>query len=372
MAKKTWVNVSGTWKEVKNVWNNVAGVWKENVMPKINVTGVWKICISYITQINKHANATNMSEYKYGMMTAKTDNYALIAGGIGGVSDTFTKSVNAYNKSLTRSSPTQLSVARRYGGGANAGLNMVIIGGEEQSNQNTNYADAYNNDLTKVTITNAIANAINYRGAPVGDYAVFLAGVEGTAYNSSLVRQSCTPLRYNTAAVNPKGTSNNQYAFFPLGVYGEIDVYNTSLTRLSVVAGYTYPRGSHGTATFQDLVIIAGGRSSNKNRDYVEAYNDSLTKLTNPTVLSSTANNPGSTNTENFAVFAGGYNSSNDIIDVVNSYDKSLVRKIETSLQSTRNLIEGVSVGGYALLAGGYVEGYDNTAVVEVYEEVSI
>lgn len=47
MAKKTWVNVSGVWKEVKNVWINVGGTWKQKVIPKGNITGSWKEFMQY-------------------------------------------------------------------------------------------------------------------------------------------------------------------------------------------------------------------------------------------------------------------------------------------------------------------------------------
>ncbi|MBM7577658.1 hypothetical protein [Jeotgalibacillus terrae] len=53
MAKKTWINISGTWTEVKNVWQNVGGVWKEKVLPKGNISGVWKEFMQYLVQIYK-------------------------------------------------------------------------------------------------------------------------------------------------------------------------------------------------------------------------------------------------------------------------------------------------------------------------------
>lgn len=51
MAKKTWVNVGGVWKEAKNVWLKVNGVWKSKVIPSANIAGVWKDLIQYILDI---------------------------------------------------------------------------------------------------------------------------------------------------------------------------------------------------------------------------------------------------------------------------------------------------------------------------------
>lgn len=47
MAKGTWVNVGGNWKNVKNIWVNINGVWKQKAIPKGNVAGVWKEFVQY-------------------------------------------------------------------------------------------------------------------------------------------------------------------------------------------------------------------------------------------------------------------------------------------------------------------------------------
>lgn len=48
MGKATWINIGGTWKQVKNVWQNIGGLWKQKVIPKGNINGIWKEFISYI------------------------------------------------------------------------------------------------------------------------------------------------------------------------------------------------------------------------------------------------------------------------------------------------------------------------------------
>lgn len=47
MAKQTWVNVGGIWKQVKDVWLKENGEWKNEVVPKGKVGGSWKEFITY-------------------------------------------------------------------------------------------------------------------------------------------------------------------------------------------------------------------------------------------------------------------------------------------------------------------------------------
>ncbi len=47
MAKKTWINVDGENKDVKNCWENINGTWIPKVVPKLNISDIWKECMSY-------------------------------------------------------------------------------------------------------------------------------------------------------------------------------------------------------------------------------------------------------------------------------------------------------------------------------------
>lgn len=47
MAKQTWVNVGGIWKQVKDVWLKENGEWKNEVVPKGKVGSSWKEFITY-------------------------------------------------------------------------------------------------------------------------------------------------------------------------------------------------------------------------------------------------------------------------------------------------------------------------------------
>ena len=47
MAKATWVNVGGVWKNCTAVWRNTGGVWASGGTPWRNISSVWKDCFAY-------------------------------------------------------------------------------------------------------------------------------------------------------------------------------------------------------------------------------------------------------------------------------------------------------------------------------------
>ncbi|KIL79605.1 hypothetical protein [Bacillus badius] len=53
MAKKTWVNIGGTYRDVKTAWVNMGGIWKKFI-PKGNIAGVWKEFIQYALKIYEY------------------------------------------------------------------------------------------------------------------------------------------------------------------------------------------------------------------------------------------------------------------------------------------------------------------------------
>jgi hypothetical protein len=72
MTKKTWVNVGGTWKNVKNIWLNVGGVWIQKVIPKVNIGGIWKEFIQYLYTLYKNGVETVIFSKGYSMTGGTT------------------------------------------------------------------------------------------------------------------------------------------------------------------------------------------------------------------------------------------------------------------------------------------------------------
>lgn len=155
--------------------------------------------------------------------------YALFGGGNSGSHQsgwTNSSVVYAFNSSLTRSTPTALSVARYYLSATTVGDYALFGGGYVYNSADSAVVDAYNTSLTRSTPT-ALSKARRALAATsVGTYALFGGGitasgsieVSGTnsavvdAYDISLTRT--TPTALNTARQFLAATSIGNYALF--------------------------------------------------------------------------------------------------------------------------------------------------------------
>lgn len=107
-------------------------------------------------------------------------NYALFGGGNTSTSMSstsgITSSVNAYNKSLTRSSPTSLSVARVSLAATTLGDYALFEGGTNNGSAGVASAEVYDTSLTRTTVSASVDGSYNHAGTTIGDYALFGAG----------------------------------------------------------------------------------------------------------------------------------------------------------------------------------------------------
>lgn len=311
---------------------------------------------------------------------ASVGSYALFAGGRWSTS-TENDAVDAYNASLTRSTPTELSEARYELAGASVGNFALFAGGATYSTASgermLDTVDAYNSSLTRSTPTALSMKRFRFAGASVGGYALFAGGEEEIigagglatsrrsdtvdAYNGSLTRS--TPTALSQARERLAGASVGNYAVFAGGGEGAndfntVDAYNASLTRttpteLSVARSYL------AGASVGNFALFAGGG------DTVDAYNASLTRNT-PTALSQSRLSPaGASIGSDYALFAGGKNNSSSQADpyaAVDAYDTSLTRSILPELDSADSGMASASVGSYALFGGGYYIMHDINA----------
>ncbi|MEI6296292.1 MAG: hypothetical protein WCO84_01425 [bacterium] len=239
---------------------------------------------------------------------AMVGDYALVTG------NTSASTVNTYNLSLTRGIATDLQLPMLRGGATNVG-NYALFGGGYYSGQNWNLMNSYNTSLTKgsPTALSVARNALT--GGTIGNYALFAGGrsPESTvdAYDSSLTRSTPTALsasRGSSATGKVIG-----YVLFAGGSYdstGAVDAYNSSLTR-TVCSGLGVWREFMGGSNFINLsyALFGGGNYATGFSD-VWSYDSSLTK-TSITSLSLIRYSASATNIGNYVLFAG----SSDIID---------------------------------------------------------
>lgn len=222
--------------------------------------------LEFIEPIIIYYKSTNLSGTRGGLAATTVGSYALFA-----VQDF----INAYNESLTRSTPTALSQARGYMAATTVGSYALFAGGRTNSGSPQNVVDAYNSSLTRSTPTVLSKARMNIAATAVGAYALFGGGQDDTAnsnelavvdaYNSSLTRS--TPTALSKARTQFDATTIGAYALFGGGGNGGrtysaiVDAYNSSLTR-SKPTELSVARDGVAAATVGSYALFAGGNTS--------------------------------------------------------------------------------------------------------------
>lgn len=345
-----------------------------------------------------------LTEGRASLAATSVGDYALFGGGYSIVNSDLVSSdvVDAYDNSLTRTTPTALSQARRSLAATNVGDYALFAGGYNGVVSST--VDAYNTNLTRTTPTSLSEGRYSLSATNVGDYALFGGGSKGgvsstvDAYNASLVRTTPTSLsesRYFLAATRVEGDKDGgeDYALFGGGnnnsASNTVDSYNASLVHttptslsesrfyLSATSVRTYYRSlsTHGKFITEYYAIFAGGYNNDSDQlSTVDAYNVSLTRLT-PSNLSEARSLLASSRAIGYAFFGGGRNSTG-YSNVVDLYDESFLRysapnftEVRRELSAT-NIINtnGVLFGGGYSLSNGYLSTVECYAVENEFQ----
>ena len=137
-------------------------------MGMVNKSGnTYTILYSKLLSLTR-TTATPLSVARKDLAATSVGDYALFGGGRGGSNSS---TVDAYNTSLTRTIPTPLSVARYYLAAASVG-NYALFGG----GSGKDIVDAYNTSLTRTTATPLSVGRGELVAASVGNYALFGGG----------------------------------------------------------------------------------------------------------------------------------------------------------------------------------------------------
>lgn len=190
-----------------------------------------------------HSTPTEFSaEIRYPSATTVGD-YALFAG-----YPAENASVNAYSRTLVRSTPTGLSVARFKPGATTVGGYALFGGGHIYTGgsliNGTATVDAYSRTLVRSTLTELSVARYHLFATTVGSYALFGGGhfrkednlIDGAstvdAYSDTLVRR--TPEALSQGRGSLAATTVGNYALFGGGSYG---TYSSNYS--DVVDAYT-------------------------------------------------------------------------------------------------------------------------------------
>ena len=123
---------------------------------------------------------TTLGEAKYGLAATTVGNYALFGGGSLLGSD-YSSAVDAYDRSLTRTTATDLSKSRTKLASTAVGDYALFGGGNNIYDTNNTFStvDAYDRSLTRTTSTSLSVGRSNLTATTIGNYALFGGGYNG-------------------------------------------------------------------------------------------------------------------------------------------------------------------------------------------------
>ena len=315
-----------------------------------------------------------LSKGRYEFAATSVGDYALFGGGYN--SGSVLSDVDAYSTNLTHSTPTALD-ERRHRFTATANQSYALFGGGERYSSETDYypnVDAYNADLVHSTATDLSEGRSRLAATTVGDYSLFAGGrLTGgfssdkvDAYDNNLAQSTATALSLDRASL--VATTAGEHAIFASGSkwsgsggngVRNVDAYSGNLVH-STLADVTYYGYAAATAV-GDYALF--GASSNTR---VDVYNSSLVKLT-PVNLSDDKYEFAATTVGNFALFGGGRNSNGEF-SKVEGFDNNLVLHQFEDLSEGKSGLASTALNKYALFGGGYASTY--SATVDCYEYV--
>ncbi len=321
-------------------------------------------------ELSYYGTITSLSQARDSLHAASVGNYALFAGGING--NTIQKTVDAYNKSLTRSIPSELTTGSNAGGAATSTDKYAWFSAGYAA-----YMMCYNASLTRSHFTWYTLDGC--AAASIGGYAIFGGGsnVAGTtvygsvyAYDESFTQTQLDSLY--TARENLAAASTSKYAFFAGGINVDdeykstVVAYNASLTRSYLSTGLSKARAQLAGAGTELYAFFAGGYYGSFS-NVVDAFDNSLTRTVLPT-LSGTKRHLAATSLGDFVLFGGGGLNST-VRETVDAYDSTLTRTAMTNLSVARQELAATTVGNYAIFAGGCTDITNGTqsAVAEAF-----
>lgn len=382
MAKKAYIGVDNVARKVKRGYVGVDNIARRIRKAYIGVGGVARPCWSSgeVEVYGTFSYSPNVAVYELAATTI--GDYALFAGGRSEHDNpsSYVGGVVAYNKSLTQVSASSLSAAR-YALAATTIGNYALFGGGSGGGGKTT-VDAYDKSLTRTTPA-ILGEARAYLTATTvsGSYALFAGGVSTSysltvdAYNTSLTRSTPTSLsksRSNLAATNVGG-----YALFAGGCSGgysnvlnTIDAYDASLTRTSPIT-LSSARTHLAATTVGDYALFAGGSSGDRlnNTDHgtsvVNAYNTSLTSVDAP-YLSLTRYSFSAVTLDECAIFGPGcrctFTNWYGTTTSYDTYDKYLTKNAKNITSDARFSYAASVIGNYAIFFGGCAFSYPSNA----------
>lgn len=314
---------------------------------------------------SKRKIAPTLSQGRRYGVGGSLNSYALFTGGMDYNGQPL-YTVEAYNKSLVKSSPSNIG-PHAYAASCSNGINVLFAGGRNAANNSiVSSIDAFNDSLVKFSVTALTIARESLAGARTTNHMLFGGGRDSgmnvsnvvDVYDSSLTRLSPKNLsnaRYGLAA----GRAGN-YALFAGGNGGGggisyVECISDSLV-LSSASNLSYPRETLAVAELNNSVIFAGGYYNGDSRRNMDKYDSSLTRSTLTSLTFERQDHAGASNGN--VLFGGGTEYKTSYVqgypEILEEYDSTFTKiNYAEGLTTDRKQLIAVSVGDFALFGGG-------------------
>ena len=350
MAKRAYIGIGGTAEKIRKGYVGIDSAARKLKKAYIGIGGVARPCWAG-GEIVYYGEITPLSTARRGCGTAVVSGFMLVAGG----ANAFTAgaanydTVDAYDKTLTRTAVTSLSAAGWAIAGASINGEKAFLGGRYRAGSFLSNVDVYDDALTRSN-TSLSQGKYNVRGTNVGCYALLAGGsVNSTYYYNvdafDMDLTKTTPLSLLADCYSGGGNIAGVYALYPASSTGS-SAYDADLTRV------TAPILSHASGSYAVGSLARSGLVFGQYNTTMDVFDENLTRTTiSPR---SVASIPGVTALEDHVLAAGGYiASSGSWSDMVESFDSDLVRKVITSLPKQMSSNTPGTVGDFAIFPGG-------------------
>ena len=184
MAKKSYIGVGGKARQIKKWYVGVGGKARKVKKGYIGIGGVARPFMSG-GKLAYYGAITELLHARDSLAGASVGNYALFAGGSN--RSGILSAVDAYSSSLVKgTSIAFLSEARVGLAGASVGDYALFAGGASSNdpvNSSVTTVDAYDSSLVRSTPTGLSQARTGLAGATVGNYALFAGGFSSGGYS---------------------------------------------------------------------------------------------------------------------------------------------------------------------------------------------
>ena len=233
---------------------------------------------AFNTSMTRFINAPTLYQSVYGHSALSFGYLAIFIGGW-----RYTDSRTDQSHALNAIDTSMVNHYNNYGlplqrsslGSARTNNYAIFAGGSVTVGSGTDVVDAYNSSLARAVPAKLPSAANTLTGATAGGYAVFINGPMAVAYDDSLVQHIlASPASYMIMA---ESASVDKYAIFAGGSDGNNAINNVLMYDDSLVASYASlvsATRSGASAVIGNHALFAGGiNSANVKLDLVQVFN---------------------------------------------------------------------------------------------------